>query len=473
MKKMAALLLVLTLLATGGSMLVGFSVNRGREQVTMETETLYGNPAVAQGLRVRSKVDDGAHLFWDITYRAGEGTEAAFYFNAQGREAAPWWKEDAFQLYDALENCDVYHMSGEQAEQSGGLVEIYWELAQQLEVGEEKNFTVDLQPYLVNYPLDIDISLPGTLYLHNDVDEDYSSDEAAVRAHFQEFFTIPIEAPQPVELHVERPAEDWCSGSVEQWQEMVYQPETLSTHTDSRCFFTIKNHTPDGQKIDMSQIPGGYGIYGFSYERVTNWDGHSGGFKIPAEYKTGVDAQSLRMVFPLEDTTEVLALQADGYRNELQMVTREADGTYFTSIDLGDMTVKEKIPLFSKEPVEIFRDGNVWAVICQGQLTVLDCRENGKYERLFTVTMPEVLAKDFYSQTDFYHENGKHDYGNVYLQYQDGKLAFLQDGQKAYFLAVVDREGVQYCGKLRSSLQMDINTGERGCEVYETELAWE
>ncbi len=476
MKRMAALLLTLTLLAVGGSVLVGFTVNRQRDRVTVEEKTVYGDPAAARGLCIHSKVRAGEYLFWDTSFRVGEDVSTSFHFDGAGQNVVGGFGGEDFMLSSDLQTHGGMYGSP-MLESTTGIERVYWELAQQMEVGEEETLNVDLRTYFDVYPLSMEIHLPGTLFFGGE-SRDISCDAAAVSAHFREFFAIPITDPLPAKIQVERVSENSYNGSL-QHSEEFYDPAAVSTHTDSRCFFAIKNHTPAGNPVDMSRVPGGYGIYSFSYKRVTNWDGHSGGFTIPAGYITGVDAPSLRMVFPLEETTEVLALQADGYRNELQMVTREPDGTYFIVIDMGTMTVQQKIPLFEEGAVQIFSQGNTWAVACGDWLTALDCSETDSYVRLFTVQMPESMYSEIlWEEEDMYFPASESSWRDIHLMYHNGRLAFLTKsrltGNDGYFLAVIDREGVQYGGNLQNSLlSSPYRQGSLWCQIYETELTWE
>ena len=103
--------------------------------------------------------------------------------------------------------------------------------------------------------------------------------------------------------------------------------------TDDACFFRLSNRTENGKLVDMSRIPGGYGIYILPYVQ-------SEADSFPDTY---LCADQLACFFPLDPAVEIrhLGLTPDG--SALVLHTVENNIYYVTLIDVKTAAVLQKL----------------------------------------------------------------------------------------------------------------------------------
>lgn len=112
-----------------------------------------------------------------------------------------------------------------------------------------------------------------------------------------------------------------------------YWPSSESVVTDDACFFRLSNRTENGKLVDMSRIPGGYGIYILPYVQ-------SEADSFPVTY---LCADQLACFFPLDPAVEIrhLGLTPDG--SALVLHTVENNIYYVTLIDVKTAAVLQKL----------------------------------------------------------------------------------------------------------------------------------
>ena len=171
---------------------------------------------------------------------------------------------------------------------------------------------------------------------------------------------------------------------------------TVSTYSDDTCYFSINNRRNGGEFIDTSLIPGGYGIYAFSY-----------GSEAKKKNKTGIDADSLKMVYPLDEEAEVVQLSMNNDKTKLLLFTNDGEELLFTVIDVATMTAVQKLSLGAGDIYEIreYGEGNELYEGSEGgsfivlylhgsKICLLVVNEEGEYEHKFTVDSAEVKVEN-------------------------------------------------------------------------------
>ena len=103
MKRSLACFLLLLVIAVGGSAAVFSQIFSKRDQVEITQETVFGDPAAAEGLTVTIPAGYRDQLFWETTCNLGEKTGAdsscVFFQTAQQAEETP--REPYLQLTPA------------------------------------------------------------------------------------------------------------------------------------------------------------------------------------------------------------------------------------------------------------------------------------------------------------------------------------------------------------------------------------
>lgn len=427
MKKIIALVLLLSLLSIGSFCAVGSIVGEEKENVTIRENVIYGDLAYADGLSVLTKAHYDDHLFWNTTYTIGEHptTQNEYTFHYAEHYTSGERVHRALMLDADFQYGVDTRVS---AEERVGLQKAYRELYDELAPGEQGKKTIRLQDYYTYYPIRVDIDLPGVLWNGNHydriLDEDYVN-ERRVWDRFNEFFRIPIPEDLPsFEISVSRHLNDSSAGAGSSGHGQGYYFNVRSTHTDNRVFFSIGNKyelndEKETKYVDTSLIPGGYGLYSFTFRNVRNASNTSGNTTtFHPGYETGVEADTLAMVFPLEQYAEVIYLTMSQDQSKLLMFTKEYDITYLTVIDVADMKQLQKIRITDAEHFTFFDYDDFIVLNGWDDIAVIERHPDGLYSLAFHVPrMKEVNDSNF----------------------QKGvATAMAFDGEK---LAIVDRTG--------------------------------
>ena len=441
MKKIIVLVLILSVLSVSAFFVVGALVIGEQENVTFKENVIYGDRAYANGVNVffRSHYDN--HLFWNTSYTIGDEskteTDFEFHYNAftdpkprKGRGAILKTDFPYYHSYDDL-------LAGEPV----GLKMAYRELYDETPVGETGTKTVRLQDYYDYYPIGFFmLSLPGVDWMDHRYDElsDGYEKVRAVWDAFNDFFKIPIPENLPAfEIELKKIGENHLSTRI---LGSYYQIESASAYTSTQCFFSI---TVDNN--DTSQIPGGYGIYAFSYQNSGN-----------KAYGEGIDTDSLAMVYPLGQYEEVVRMMVSEDETKLLAFTTEKSGLFLTVIDIATMTQLQKI--FLDVPINfeiteydtcIVLDRTVGA---SEQNLVIEKQEDGLYRLALRVT-----------------RNKKIDTGSAEDMAFDGeRLAIVSKTDYpicGFKVEVYDKRGLLYYAEYESSLSSVYNSSS-GYDFY-------
>lgn len=408
MKRALALTLVLVLLGGIGLAAAAVTVGSQENQVTVTEQVFYGDSAEAEGLTVHQQVEYDNHIRWDITYQPGEApaaeTEFSFSPTMFHDEYEPYYQgmciqclPDYHQSYTSLESGKVQVNSakdqyGARAEELVGINKAYHELYKETEAGEDGTKIIHLADYYDYYPLQFELDHPNhSTWWNWSLEFDYlASEEGAARDSrlaISEYFRIPVLEEETLELDIRKQADGqlWSTGYGSTDSDN-YQMWTRSDYTDDAVYFTINNYTSDGKVMDLSMIPGGYGIYRLAVPSDPSQDAQHIPNKVPV--------QEVSTIFSLDPATVVTCLQVSEDQTRLYLLTIEDGQHMFTVLDLERCEVLQKMTLgpcssessywdlqfslYEKENVLILWLGYVDAV--GDHFAVLIPQENGTFE---------------------------------------------------------------------------------------------
>jgi len=458
MKKVLALMAVLLIASVGIFCAVGAAVNENKDTVVTTENILYGDKSAAEGITIKNQSRYDRHLFWDTTYTIGEPAECntEFWFSAiELRRDNPRNNMGIALEIDIAYGCDFYKPAVEQP----GIERAYKELYDAAKPGEELKKVIRLKDYYDYYPIGIEIDLPDTYwhgFAHENLhwSEEYNDYKSAWSA-FNEFFKIPVPEDMIMEISISKGYngnEPTGIGSSFVDKDSYYM-STVSTYSDDTCFFTINNRTNDGNFVDMSLIPGGYGIYAFSY-----------GGEAKKKNKTGIDVDSLKMVYPLDEEVVNVHLSMNTEKTKLLLFTNDGEELVLTVIDAATMTALQKLSLGTGDLYEIREYGaehELYEGREFGSFIVLYLRgnkigllvenEEGEYEHKFTVDSVEtkVMNSDF-----MYLKNPSINYDGERLVVVDYMFAgpYHNIPSCGYNVAVYEESGLVYYAEYDSSL---------------------
>ena len=472
MKKTYALLLILLALAVGSVGVIASIVYGQRDNVTIREYVVYGDKSAAEGVTVVNKMHLRNHLFWETTYRVGEEPlgETNYKFVARGNEIEQEYIYTGISIIDDIQ-CGYPGRN----ESMNDLQKEYDELYRSLKKGEVGSKKLYIKDYYDYYPIQMNVNLPDTVWVNNPQEievEEQAFHPKYVQKKFQEFFKIPVLETDYAQIIVSKakasPNSNVAYSEERSVEPNFYQVGTVSTFTDKVCYFAINNRSMKyaysyesyereaqaGEYVDTSLIPGGYGIYAFSYSKGTS------------ESQTGVDADSLKMVFSLEQDVAVKHMMIRENQTQLVLFTEEDEGAFVRIIDLASMKELQKIriddTLYNRFGyyADIF-DYEDFIVIVYGENITVISVVNGVYEHEFTV-LAEANERCYFPANNTSY--------NIAMDFDGEKLAVvgLQGGyamrfQCDYCLIVYDASGMLYYGEYMtgmSNLECDPTVGD-------------
>lgn len=333
-------------------------VGKGGEQVEITQTTLEGDPAYAQGLTVSCHTMWDSHLFWETTFSAqnpaGARTELTTYQNE--RDTGGY----TTQLKVTPASCNFGISTSENS--NTGLLDDSWghwnyeaflapikDLAQEMEPGATRTFSVCLNDWYDTWPMTID-------QYQVSVDWEGMSQEQADR-QFQNFFGIPV--PQNFILYytlkmnekgavydvdvsptppMEEPQEEMIgdAATVQEAEGAVpSEPflESYSVRGEQGWYLVLNNRfEEEGQpRTDLSHVQGGNGV-----------------FLIPAQNVGGKDTLRLgdiHTVYPFPEGECAISIDRDQAGRLLVYTEDEAGTWYLTVLEEESAQVLQRLEL--------------------------------------------------------------------------------------------------------------------------------
>ena len=479
MRKALVLFIVLLVLISGCFFTAHALVNSQKEQVTWDEEILYGDRSAVTGLRVTTRNSFDRSLLWTTTGVLGgdPDPETDFSFSNQNHydySPATCRGIDMFVSYTMYGFEDTSWMSDDTREQTAKLQQVYDECWEATPEGTERTYTIEVSDYLDYYLLDGWFDLPG----YATGEWCYTGQDPALTEAgriLNEFFRIPILGKYTLTLTIDK---NYSNGSTSSGIENDYTPSFSAAVTDSACYFTFSTVASEGVYADCSLIPGGYGIYSFSYS---------------VENDPVVDMSSLSMVYPLDPTEMFLDLSVSADQRQLLLQSRDADCLYLTVIDIATMTCLQKFELAAANDAYYY-----WPRIEEDFIAVLrynhepetepllifyERQADGTFRHVFTAPL-NTDGFDMWQEMEYggFDEcelayNGEHLVIGLNACRQDAWEEYYSAKTCDFYIAAYGTEGMAYAGLYRVSLT-DVNNINLAfpCSPfgnYPLQLSWE
>ena len=475
---------LMAVLLVAGSTAVGWcatTIYAAHDQVTFTQTILAGDPAAAEELSVQTYATYDDRLFWDSTTNLhGDApqtqTEYRFYNTEQEYQSDQSYP--GVTIYSATQSGGSNFLDTPKYRQNG-LERAYQELYDSAANGQEVKKTIRVADYCEYYPLEGFIGLAGINYDFGIWRyQDSNSADLMVQKKLQEFFRIPVLPTEQLTISLTKYSDGSLgTGTSNEAGEQFYL-ETQSTVTPTTCYFTFNTHTSEGNIVDTSLIPGGYGIYALDYTAGVVQIREDGITQVTENGMLQLD--SLRMVYPIDATEELLQLgqwEADG---TLLLYTRIENDYYLTIIATDTMHQVQRLKLHSAQTdssawYNLFQNDDYIVTIIDQTVTVLLPNGDGT----FHIDMQTSAMAD--SSYLPWSVDGKA------IAYQDGRLAFATEGYNkdtgmrdnvSFDLIVLDAHGIQLCANYQSSLQNDLTESYSSDEIvrliydHPIQLAW-
>lgn len=465
MKKALVLTIALIILSISGMAFAFADINAARDQVVLTKNVKYGDDSAVEKLEVHVRTHYDYHLFWDTVYQTDkESVQTNFLFShAQAYDNPP------MEYSGAQMEIDIEYGFGPiLGNKQQSIKAAYNELIDRTPAGTEGSATIRLKDYYDFYPFMFTLDVPGyTLTWGSDFSTNFTPEpgtETYIILEFLNFFRIPVIDDQTIDIYVTKSADGSIGGYGRgDTDSDAFYIWTLSALTDQACYFTFNTHTKNGNVVDTSFIPGGYGIYNFPYkENGVPKDGMN---------PSGILFGELSMVYSLNPEDRVFDLNTNPDKTKLLLLTEENKVCVLTVIDIETMK-----PLQRLELAELGEDESVWNVfyyddfftilLPDNRMILLDVDKDGEYVHRFTVNLYDeenklflpsyIAAMDWNGEklvlSDFLYNS--YDWDNRdYPKYC------------GFYLAVYDETGLLFYGEYLSSLDAgnDLNNHINSC----------
>ena len=478
MKKSFVILIVLFLLSAGTVAFAANALLDEQENVQYTENILYGDASIVDDVTVERNCRYDHYIYWNSVCTIGELSESISTCNVY-----EWGKLESSQNYSVhiySSEEDPYWNEFENVDLIG-IATAYKELSDSLGAGEFGAKRIYLKDYMDYYMIDASIDLPSDIFLvTNDVTwKRYSKEEGEspehkillnIRNKINDFFKIPVLEEETRHIEIKKDEEGKLTqyGGQSVGSQDTFWFSAMTTYTDTDCYITFNTRTDKGDIVDTSQIPGGYGIYGFSYDSEKNT----------------VDIDGLKLVYELDPSVDVVNFGVDAKKQNLLLITSADECNTITIIDIA--TMKKKASFTYGENVkkeerysglDIYDDFMVVTYSDEGHALIYSVDENGDYTYEYEIKWDEA-----------YPDISDISYGDTVYDWDGEKLLFatsIWDTEDMYIkrcsflLGAFDENGLLYLGAYESSLDTDENGVEDVlnyiCEptyVSELEISW-
>lgn len=452
----------------------------GREAVQITQTVSEGDGSAVEGLVIHTALEHENQMFWEMDYRPGQtpSLKTDFTFLQWEKE---WEYEVTFsglRIEHGLHNGGWGSMIDDlDRENAEGLDAAFLELYEEAlleKPGTEVKKTIYLKDYYDYYPVGFEWDYPsiplasgGYLGLTPRENTEAYNEIADV---YGEFFKIPVLENEVLELHMTLREggliNNYGHGGAYSEDPDAYDSFYLYTIdpvlTADAGYFTIEKRTNNGQEVDTSQIPGGWGIYCQPY--TVGPDGNS-----------VIDPTQVYMAYPLSRDVRVLSMHLSPDEKDILLHTWEKDAYYLTVIETGSMKTKQRLL------VTTYGEGIGWSIyaakdnfmtvtIGWDQIAVLERQPNGTYLHRFTVDLEEDLrlyGAGYRGTPDFA-------FDGIRLAMTDHKTenrrySTLLD----HYVAVFTAEGMQYYGEYQSSFSPAFPEERSSIYMDTLDVEWE
>ena len=461
MRKSLIITLLLLLLSLGGIYAAHAGVNINKDEVVLDETILYGDKVTAEGLVIDIDTHCNNHLFWNTVYELGIepqiNTDFRFSQKQEYQQHERIYYGVEFGISDsggfsASAGIDLDNDSHFIGSYFYSMKDLYKDVASRTGAGQTHRESLYFKDYYDFYPLVASLDLPDYHWdMRQEIGErDQAQDDGSepfIQA-IRDYFRIPVLDDHRLEVSIAKNDEGLITeidtspigdSGVSLW--------TTSLVTDDACYFTFNNQAQNGELLDLSLIPDGYGLYRLPLTKAAE-----------GEKNSRISLEQMEMVYALDPQVHITELKLTEDESKLLLMTREDEAYYLTTLNAVTAQELQKLKVIDcDEDVYLwsfYSDRFIVGFVSDGRLTVIEATDSGEYRGVFTVDTPASDAI------------GMPRTSNAAMSWDGERLAVAEPQleedmnsgryEKCGFnLSVYDESGLLYAGKYDSSL--DIN----------------
>lgn len=485
LRRIAAALVIVSL----GAASFTFAAVRGQMADCRITEkTIVGDAAAAAGLSASFGMGLQNQLYWRNVYTYGgaddgaDVQETAFSrknpFPADKKGPVPYVRLTGYMtsgnalddiLTDPAEGYPIRQELLAQVRQeffTAGAAERVQEIKRALPADGETTQDLKLKDLFRYYPIEGDLT--GTSIWAASLDNAvYASENPAkLWQDINRFLRIPIPETESSGFSVGKYPDGSLNFNYYQGKENCSQQEdhfdfhNIACSTSDAVYFTFNTHTDDGDVVDTSLIPGGYGIYRLPYDRE----------------KEIFLSEKLEMVYALDPEKQYTDIYASSDGAKLFLVSqaarlaavgvKEVQATA-EIIDVRTMQCDRREEIVCSEDAALGYDAGDYLIFRGLRELCLYTYQNGSYKK--ELMLADVDFRKPALRNLFYDNRCRTAYDGKRLSILGEAELDIEDDDNTMWLwgtagtvevAVLDASGLAYYGTLRSNMQDFCNVEE-------------
>lgn len=488
MKKSLCLFLALLVLGSACIVSAHCVINEKRDQVELTESEVYGDKTAAEGLELTLHVTCNRRLFWDTTRTLGENAEnkTEFHFSqTQERE------EYEFSYSGVTVDIGCYfgigfggngaELDDEVLREFHGYEDIIKDVVSRAQPGVEYTETVFLSDYMDYYPLNFYFELDAFIDEDSETNTYYAAGDLwrefpELYQWLSDYFRIPVNERYAVTVSVLKNAEgnildiDLTSDD-NYWINM----RNASVITEDACYFALSMEDSEGNRLDDSLIPGGFGIYRipFSYREENGKEN----VKI-------AEIRELENVYPFPQGVCLSDMQLSSDGGDILLVTEGEEGFGLTVLDAETVREKQKLDITEADWLPLYYYDGFMVACSNERLVLIEKTPDGEYRRAIDVDISgdEYIWDMSWRSSDMAWNGEKlaiavsgYEQKEYYDSYS-GEYYMISEKTCGCWLAVYDETGLLYCADITSSLTggSELNNDMETRFVYNdpVKVAW-
>lgn len=416
-------------------------------------QVISGDPARAEGQKIRLTTNCGDQLFWYTDLTLGEALEYTTEFQLYQDSQFP-------EEYRDINEMSAYPLDGMGTSgmtELGGGEGTYAPLARAVAAvtgpGEYKSMNLRVADYLEYFPLNFSIhyssgqepylsyyeyiSVADLLYAEAESAEMILEAESPTYAGLRNLFRFPVPEDHIMEVGVQKDMDGSVIGldfSGENLPEVGY----ASVLNDRGIYFVPIYRDWNYHNLEGLETPEGFGLYFLPWKQV-----QTGNY---TELRT--DVSGLELLYPMDEETVILHIAQAKNDSQIRLLTLE-DGKYvFTALAAENGQVLSRLEIGEADPEAVACSVASWsdellATLVGDQLALITDDGQPKLEFVVPAADSGAFLNDF-------------EYSNGAVKYDGQELTLAATPWRttgsALELCVYDAQGLQYHGQYLSSL---------------------
>lgn len=499
MKIKTIILLVLVLIFAGGAAYANHDLDELKDHMNYSLETVSGDPTLLDGTELSLTGGINYQMKWTSSLKIHEGelseekTDFSIDSNFGGigyetmdprRTSINIRNSASEEMNDFMENGTYYY-------------DWVKELGVEMLTSDKSSFVFKLKDYMEYYPLSGSIQIGAgsqdlakwdnkkiqgwsMKYPSRSTKQEFKENMKG----FMDFFKIPVLEDEKYEFEITSGDITEKEVNISEGPSDFFELDFSSVFQDDKVYLYFDDRTENGNIVDTSKIPGGYGIYAFDY-KITG----------DSESKYKMDMSTLKNVMPLDPETKILKIEASLDGKHIKVFTAEKDRVILRVMDTDSLVVTDEKILWDDLDTDSFKremyseDHDHWKLIFSDK--DLGMEEKG----LSLVNLPEnegvILVKDEGDRADILFK-GSFDPGHK--PYEEGtrlgpdtETKFSWDGDRLVIAAIrgiikkdepiselntvivyaLDKEGNCFAGEIKGDLTRVLGWYEEPEDYYE------